>query len=56
LRHSALEALRDVGDLTSIDVIRDVRIRLEPVLSLLSFQVAEEIYWRATGGLVQESN
>lgn len=56
LRHSALEALRDVGDLNSIDVIRDVRIGLEPVLALLSFQVAEEIYWRATGGLVQEKN
>lgn len=56
LRHSALEALRDVGDLNSIDVIRDVRTRLEPVLALLSFQVAEEIYWRTTGGLVQEEN
>lgn len=54
LEHSAIEALRDVGDLQSIDVLQDTRLQADSVLALLSFQVAEEIYWRVTGGLAIE--
>ena len=55
LQHSALEALRDIGDQSSIEVLRMVRVTLENILSQLSFQVAEEIYWHYTGGLTKET-
>jgi hypothetical protein len=54
LQMAALEVLRDIGDWTSIAIIRDARLKMDPVLYQLSFQVAEEIYWRLTGGLGRE--
>jgi hypothetical protein len=51
---AALDALRDVGDEESIDLIRGIRLQLDDsALLTLSFQVAEEIYWRRTGGMIQ---
>ncbi|MBL8220085.1 MAG: CHAT domain-containing protein, partial [Bryobacterales bacterium] len=56
LRHAALEALRDVGDAASVEVLRSVRTKLTSTLSQLSFQVGEEIYWRCKVGSDWESN
>mgnify|MGYP001001606840 CR=1 FL=1 len=55
LQHAALEVLRDIGGEEAIEVIRDSRLDMDPVLFQLSFQVAEQIYWRLSGGLAQES-
>jgi hypothetical protein len=55
LQQAALEVLRDIGGENSLDVIREARLGMEPVLFQLSFQVAEQIYWRMTGGLANES-
>jgi HEAT repeat protein len=65
LRYQALEALRSIGDGQSIEVLRDVRRRGEATdgtgrtatfdASQLSFEIAEEIYWRLTGGLSAET-
>ncbi len=55
LQMAALEVLRDIGDWNSTEVIRDARWKMHPLLSQLSFQVAEEIYWRLSGGLARES-
>ncbi|MFN0166431.1 MAG: CHAT domain-containing protein [Bryobacteraceae bacterium] len=56
LRHAALEALRTVGNAGSIKALREIRSEdLRPSLYQLSFDVAEEIYWRLTGGLRQET-
>jgi HEAT repeat protein len=64
LRYQALEALRSIGDDTSIDVLRDVQRRYEARegaggrrfdTNRLSFEIAEEIYWRLTGGLSAET-
>jgi hypothetical protein len=53
-KQSALEALRDAGDTASVDLIRRIRVQLDdPGLFRLSFQVAEEIYWRCAGGMIQ---
>ena len=75
LQYQALEALRSVGDETSIEVLREMRQREydAPLQerddatrekgaapphrfnSQLSFEIAEEIYWRLTGGLSGET-
>ena len=57
MQRAALEALRDIGDPASLDIIRSARARYagNDELRYLSFQVAEEMYWRLTGGLDQES-
>jgi hypothetical protein len=53
-QQGALEALRDAGDTASVELIRGVRVQLDdPGLFRLSFQVAEEIYWRCAGGMIQ---
>jgi hypothetical protein len=52
--HGALEVLRHAGDPSSVDLIRSMRPTLnDPGLFRLSFQVAEEIYWRDAGGMIQ---
>ncbi|HEY3443816.1 MAG TPA: CHAT domain-containing protein [Paludibaculum sp.] len=67
IRYQALEALRSVGDVTSIEVLRQVRRSYdqpsdEPGVSWfaasinqLSFEIGEEIFWRLTGGLSGET-
>jgi len=57
LQRAAIEALRDIGDGNSLDVLRSARTRYlnQPELTQLSFQVAEEIYWRLAGGIERES-
>ena len=57
LHRAALETLRDVGNAGSIDVVRRARGRNggDHELRQLSFQVAEEMYWRLTGGLDGET-
>jgi hypothetical protein len=57
LRRSALVALSDIGDVHSLDVIRSSRTSANDDYELrqVSFHVAEEIYWRLTGGLENES-
>jgi hypothetical protein len=55
LQHAALEALRDVGNAGSVELLRSVRTKLTNTLSLLSFQVGEEIYWRCKVGIDWES-
>ncbi len=56
MQQATLEILRDIGNEHSLDVVRAARMsNNELVLSELSFQVAEEIYWRLSGGLVKES-
>jgi hypothetical protein len=54
---AALEALRDVGTAMSIETVRQARAgRLrDRQVRQLSFQVAEEMYWRLTRGLDVES-
>jgi hypothetical protein len=53
-RQAAFEVLRDAGDESSVELIRAIRPTLqEPGLFTLSFQVAEEIYWRLSGGMIQ---
>jgi hypothetical protein len=57
LRNAALEALRDVGNPSSIETLRIAR--QQPSMSItfrqLTFDVAEDIYWRVTGGLSKET-
>jgi HEAT repeat protein len=65
LQYQGLEALRSIGNETSIDVLRDVQRRYEAPkgargkqkfdVNRLSFEIAEEIYWRLTGGLSAET-
>ena len=57
LHRAALETLRDVGDAGSIEIVRRARSRNpgDHELRQLSFQVAEEMYWRLTGGLDSET-
>jgi hypothetical protein len=55
MQQAALEVLRDVGSEEAIEVIRDSRLKMDSVLFQLSFQVGEQIYWRLSGGLAQES-
>jgi hypothetical protein len=57
LMRAALEALRDIGDADSIEAVRKSRVRsANNELRLLSFQIAEEMYWRLSGGLSRESS
>ncbi len=56
LQRSALEVLRDIGDEGSIEAVRGTRAQSsDNELRQLSFQVAEEIYWRLSGGIDRES-
>jgi hypothetical protein len=57
LHRAGLETLRDVGDAGSIEMVRRARSRNpgDHELRQLSFQVAEEMYWRLTGGLDSET-
>jgi hypothetical protein len=57
LHRAALLALRDIGDAGSLAILRKRRALClhECELQQLSFQVAEEMYWRLTGGLEGES-
>lgn len=57
LQRAAIEALRDIGDQGSIEVLRGARTAnlKSSELLLLSFQVAEEIYWRLDGGMERET-
>jgi hypothetical protein len=55
LQQAALEVLRDIGDENSLKIVRDACMGMDTVLFQLSYQVAEEIYWRLTGGLARES-
>ena len=54
LQRAALEVLRDIGDVRSIEIIRISR-RLNPGMRQFSFQVVEETYWRLIGGLQSET-
>jgi hypothetical protein len=53
----AIEALREIGDAGSIEKLRRGRSKLAGTNDLrqLSFEVAEQIYWRITGGLNRET-
>lgn len=67
LRYQALEALRAIGDITSIEVLRQVRRSYEmpsdepgvswftATINQISFEIGEEIFWRLTGGLSGET-
>jgi len=58
LRNAAMESLRDIGNEESIEALREARqqaVGMTITLRQLSFDVAEEIYWRLTGGLAGES-
>ena len=57
MHRAALETLRDVGNAASIEVVRRARGQNpgDHELRQLSFQVAEEMYWRLTGGLDSET-
>jgi hypothetical protein len=54
LQIAAMESLREIGDLESIAALRTARqqaVGMTITLRQLSFDVAEDIYWRLTGGL-----
>ena len=55
MQQAALEVLRDIGDEGSLNDVRDFRLRTGPELSHVGFDVAEQIYWRLTGGLSNET-
>ncbi|MBY0508472.1 MAG: CHAT domain-containing protein [Bryobacteraceae bacterium] len=46
LQHAALEGLRTVGDEATLAVLQTAWLKLSPILSQLSHDVAEHIYWR----------
>jgi hypothetical protein len=46
LQHAALEGLRSIGDRGTIAILQKAWLNLSPVLSHLSYDVAESIYWR----------
>jgi hypothetical protein len=48
LQHAALEGLRTVGDWGTIEVLQKAWLKLSPILSQLSYDIAEKIYWRLT--------
>ena len=57
LQSAAMESLREIGNAGSIDALRAARQRaigMTITLRQLSFDVAEDIYWRLTGGLSGE--
>ena len=58
LQNAAMESLREIGNTESIEALRAARQRaggMTITLRQLSFDVAEDIYWRLTGGLSGES-
>ena len=58
LQNAAMESLREIGDIESIAALRAARQQaagMTITLRQLSFDVAEDIYWRLTGGLSGES-
>ena len=58
LQNAAMESLREIGNAESIAALREARQRavgMTITLRQLSFDVAEDIYWRLTGGLSGES-
>jgi CHAT domain/PBS lyase HEAT-like repeat len=58
LQSAAMESLREIGDPGSIEALRAARRRaigMTITLRQLSFDVAEDIYWRLTGGLSGEA-
>ena len=58
LLSAAMESLREIGNPGSIDALRAARRRASGMtitLRQLSFDVAEDIYWRLTGGLSGET-
>ena len=58
LRRAAIEALRDIGNERSMEVVRAARAahrRRTPELRQLSFQVVEEMSWQLNGGLEKET-
>ena len=59
LQIAAMESLREIGDLESISALRTARqqaVGMTITLRQLSFDVAEDIYWRLTGGLSADSS
>ena len=58
LQNAAMESLREIGTAESIVALRAARQQaagMTITLRQLSFDVAEDIYWRLTGGLSRES-
>ena len=57
LRNASFEALRTIGDLASVEKLRQARQSTSMTITLrqLSFDVTEEIYWQVTGGLSRET-
>ena len=58
LQNAAMESLREIGNAESIEALRAARqqaVGMTITLRQLSFDVAEDIYWRLTGGLSGES-
>ena len=58
LQNAAMESLREIGNAESIEALRAARqqaVGMTITLRQLSFDVAEDIYWRQTGGLSGES-
>ena len=46
LQHAALEGLRTVGDMKTVEVLQKAWLKLSPPLSQLSYDIVESIYWR----------
>ena len=55
MQQAALDVLRDIVDEGSLNDVLDFRLRNGPELSHVGFDVAEQIYWRLTGGLSNET-
>ena len=58
LQNAAMESLRVIGNDKSIEALRIARrkaVGMTMTLRQLSFDVAEDIYWRQTGGMSGES-
>jgi hypothetical protein len=58
LQNAAMESLREIGNDESIEALREARQRavgMTITLRQLSFDVAEDIYWRLRGGLSGEN-
>jgi hypothetical protein len=58
LQNAAMESLREIGNADSIAALRAARqqaVGMTITLRQLSFDVAEDIYWRLTGGLSRDS-
>jgi len=57
LRNAAMESLRKIGNADSIETLRKARLAGSMTITLrqLSFDVAEDIYWRLTAGLSNET-